>query len=411
MALRQARRTTATSGRDSTGRPLSTGWPTLHDENAAARSGVRRAATLAQRAGGVERASPTTPTQAERRRASRARAQPCKLATRGRGGERRPSGLRRRRPSRPAGASCGCPRACAALAERLGDGSTSRASRPATTASRTCGASCRPASTTDDRKLARLRDKIVTRDGRIPEASGSRRRTSTPASRRADEYRAMLTSSCATDDLPRFEARVQGASSTRTRSARSRSFQPQLHRQARAIKERVDTHQRVADADRLQPGPLHRARKRSRPPNADVRDFQPNCAPAPKARLPARTTTQYSEQQFLEVKRIIERFRGREGYGRGRPALDPAGHRRAQLVRLLRLRALARRRHASTSTTPTPAASRAARRRSSPTRSSRRRLAYQFGLEWGATRSRDVPLRGHRRGVRPRLGRIGALRA
>ncbi|MGZ8242696.1 SbcC/MukB-like Walker B domain-containing protein [Methylomagnum sp.] len=36
-------------------------------------------------------------------------------------------------------------------------------------------------------------------------------------------------------------------------------------------------------------------------------------------------------------------------------------------------------------------------------------LAYQFGLEWGAGAVPLVPFRGHRRGVRARLGRIGAV--
>ena len=38
-----------------------------------------------------------------------------------------------------------------------------------------------------------------------------------------------------------------------------------------------------------------------------------NCAPAPRARSPAPGDAQYSEAKFLQVKHIIERFRGREG--------------------------------------------------------------------------------------------------
>ena len=48
---------------------------------------------------------------------------------------------------------------------------------------------------------------------------------------------------------------------------------------------------------------------------------------------------QYSEERFLDVKRIIERFRGRDGLRRSGQELDPTSHRRAQLVRLLGLRA------------------------------------------------------------------------
>ena len=57
------------------------------------------------------------------------------------------------------------------------------------------------------------------------------------------------------------------------------------------------------------------------------------------------------------------------GPRRGRPGLDPAGHRRAQLVHVLRVRARPRDRRRSGSTTATPTASPAGRRRSSPTRS------------------------------------------
>ena len=48
---------------------------------------------------------------------------------------------------------------------------------------------------------------------------------------------------------------------------------------------------------------------------------------------------QYSEQRFLDVKRIIERFRGRDGYAESDKTWTAARHRRAQLVRLLGLRA------------------------------------------------------------------------
>ena len=95
----------------------------------------------------------------------------------------------------------------------------------------------------------------------------------------------------------------------------------------------------------------------------------------------------YSEQRFLDVQRIIERFHGREARRIGQD-LDSAGHRRAQLVRLHRLRALASRPTRSARPTPTPTASPAARRRSSPTRSSRPRLPTSSGST-GGRQSRD----------------------
>ena len=104
--------------------------------------------------------------------------------------------------------------------------------------------------------------------------------------------------------------------------------------------------------------------------DADVRDFQTELRACTEGALTGSDDAQYSEAKFLQVKAHHRALPRPRGLGRARPALDRQGHRRAQLVRVRRQRALARGRHASTSTTPTRAASPAGRRRSSPTPSS-----------------------------------------
>ena len=50
-------------------------------------------------------------------------------------------------------------------------------------------------------------------------------------------------------------------------------------------------------------------------PDADIRDFQSELRSCTEGTLTGSDDTQYSEGKFLQVKQIIERFRGREGLG------------------------------------------------------------------------------------------------
>ena len=119
---------------------------------------------------------------------------------------------------------------------------------------------------------------------------------------------------------------------------------------------------------------------------------------------------QYSEQRFLDVKRIIERFRGRDGYAEADKAWTGGSPTCA-----------------TGSSSPPPSATSRPHEEwehysDSDGKSGGQKeklaytilaasLAYQFGLEWGAVQVQGLPVRRHRRGVRARLGRLHPIRA
>jgi len=127
----------------------------------------------------------------------------------------------------------------------------------------------------------------------------------------ADGYRE-LHGRLSRDDLPRFLATFKTYLNKNT-IMEIAQFQAQLNRQSDLIRERIDTINRsLVDVDynrdryiRLEP---------ERTPNTEIRDFRDDLrACTDNAVSPDPNDDQYSEQKFLQVKRIIERFRGREG--------------------------------------------------------------------------------------------------
>ena len=121
----------------------------------------------------------------------------------------------------------------------------------------------------------------------------------------------------------------------------------------------------------------------SRPaPNIEVRDSGSDCGPVPGQLVRAVTGEAYSEEKFLQVKALIERFRVAPGTADQAARVDPRVTDVRQLVRVLRLRTLACRRTSNTRTTPARAASRGGRRRSWPTRCWLRRWHTSSSLDW-----------------------------
>jgi uncharacterized protein YPO0396 len=127
----------------------------------------------------------------------------------------------------------------------------------------------------------------------------------------ADGYRE-LHGRLSRDDLPRFRATFKTYLNKNT-IMEIAQFQAQLNRQSDLIRERIDTINRsLVDVDynpdryiRLEPEPT---------PNTEIKDFRNDLrACTDNAVSPDPDDDQYSEQKFLQVKQIIERFRGREG--------------------------------------------------------------------------------------------------
>ena len=116
----------------------------------------------------------------------------------------------------------------------------------------------------------------------------------------------------------------------------------------------------------------------------------------------ADDTDQYSEDRFLLVKSLIEKFRGREG----QTDADRNWVRRVTDVRNWCTFAASERWRADGTEhenyTDSGGKSGGQKEKLAYTILAAS-LAYQFNLEWGVKRSKDFPLRRHRRGVRPRL--------
>jgi len=126
----------------------------------------------------------------------------------------------------------------------------------------------------------------------------------------AGEYRA-LHERIASDDLPRFESEFKTYLNTNTIRDIA-GFHSQLTKQAELIKQRIETiNDSLVDIDynpgrfiRLEPHPTV---------NVEIRDFRKELRDCTSGSLSGDDSGQYSEQKFLQVKALIERFRGREG--------------------------------------------------------------------------------------------------
>ena len=141
--------------------------------------------------------------------------------------------------------------------------------------------------------------------------TGSIPRKSTREVGAAHEYRAMLERLNA-DDLPRFEARFKEQLNVNT-IREIANFQSQLARERETIRERIGRINESLTQIDYNPGRF--IVLESQPAgDVDVRgDFQTELRSCTEGALSGSDDAQYSEAKFLQVKRIVERFRGREG--------------------------------------------------------------------------------------------------
>ena len=126
----------------------------------------------------------------------------------------------------------------------------------------------------------------------------------------AYEYRA-LHHRLVQDDLPRFEAEFKSYLNTNTIRDIA-GFQSQLTRQVDLIRERIETINDSLIEINYDPGRYIRLEHR-RTDNIEIRDFIADLRHCTESSLGGNDSEQYSEQKFLQVKRIIDRFKGREG--------------------------------------------------------------------------------------------------
>lgn len=124
------------------------------------------------------------------------------------------------------------------------------------------------------------------------------------------EYRNMLDKLQA-DDLPRFEARFKELLNENT-IREVANFHSQLNRERETIKERIARINESLTQIDYNTG-RYIVLEAQPTPDADTRDFQTELRACTEGALTGSDDSQYSEAKFLQVKRIIERFRGREG--------------------------------------------------------------------------------------------------
>lgn len=189
----------------------------------------------------------------------------------------------------------------------------------------------------------------------------------------------------ATDDLPRFEAEFK-EQLNKNAIQELAGFNNWLGRQASAIDERVARINEALGAVPYNPGRYIQLEKEPTT-NHDVAQFRADLRNLTNDSL-AVDGDQYSEQRFLDVKRIIERFRGRDGYAES----DKSWTRRVTDVRNWFVFSASERdvdtgrewEHYSDSDGKS-----GGQKEKLAYTILAASLAYQFGLEWGADRSRD----------------------
>ena len=126
----------------------------------------------------------------------------------------------------------------------------------------------------------------------------------------ADGYRE-LHQRLTDDDLPRFQQQFKTYLNQNTIRDIA-GFQSQLNKQAEVIRERIATINESLVGVDYNPGRYIKLEAQPTP-HVDVRDFRADLRACTEGAVSAEASDQYSEQKFLQVSRIIERFRGREG--------------------------------------------------------------------------------------------------
>ena len=237
----------------------------------------------------------------------------------------------------------------------------------------------------DDKKLARLTEKIVRAMTEYKEAFKLDTQDVDASVAAGPEYRAMLAQLQA-DDLPRFVARFKELLNENT-IREVAHFQSQLHRERETIKERVARINESLTQIDYNPGRFI-ALEAQAATDADVRDFQTELRACTEGTLTGSDDAQYSEAKFLQVKHIIERFRGREGSAEA----DRRWAAKVTDVRQWFVFAASERwredgsEHEHYADSGGKSGGQKEKLAYTILAAS---LAYQFGLEWGATRSRS----------------------
>ncbi|MFU8819368.1 MAG: ATP-binding protein [Desulfurivibrio sp.] len=199
------------------------------------------------------------------------------------------------------------------------------------------------------------------------------------------EFKSMLDQLRA-DDLPRFEGRFKELLNENT-IREVANFQSQLAREREKIKERIARINESLTRIDYNPG-RYISLEAQMNLDAEIREFQSELRACTEGALTGSEDTQYSEAKFLQVKLIIERFRGREEHSE----LDRRWTTKVTDVRNWFVFAASERwreddsEHEHYADSGGKSGGQKEKLAYTVLAAS---LAYQFGLEWGAVRSRS----------------------
>ena len=162
----------------------------------------------------------------------------------------------------------------------------------------------------DERRRGHLGERIVSEMQKYIAAYPLETREVDATVDSAGEFAAMLER-LRSDDLPRFEVRFKELLNQNT-IREIANFQSQLARESRTITERIERiNQSLNDID-YNPGRFILLETEVST-DREVRDFQQELRSCTEGALTGSEDDAYSETKFEQVKRIIDRFRGREG--------------------------------------------------------------------------------------------------
>ena len=188
------------------------------------------------------------------------------------------------------------------------------------------------------------------------------------------------------DDLPRFEKRFKELLNENT-IREIANFQSHLHRERETIKERIDIINQSLTEIEYNPG-RYIILEAQHNPDHEIKEFQQQLRACTEGALTGSEEEQYAESKFLQVKAIIERFQGREGC----TDLDKRWSTKVTDVRRWFEFAASERWQEDHSEyehyTDSSGKSGGQKEKLAYTVLAAS-LAYQFGLEWGAVRSRS----------------------
>lgn len=237
----------------------------------------------------------------------------------------------------------------------------------------------------EDLKLKRLRDRITQAMMVFKEQFKLETAEFDASIDAALEYRNLLDQ-LGRDDLPRFEARFKELLNVNTINEIA-NFNAQLARERETIRERIARINESLTQIDYNPG-RYIVLEFQTSPDADIRDFQAELRACTEGALTGSDDAQYSEAKFVQVKSIIDRFRGREGLSEQ----DRRWTAKVTDVRNWFLFAASERwredgtEHEHYSDSGGKSGGQKEKLAYTILAAS---LAYQFGLEWGAVRSRS----------------------